>query len=35
MPTLRNIPQRYVEDFEIYFQKEVVTKGYQILKINE
>lgn len=35
VPTLRNLPKKIVEDFEIYFQKEVLTRGYQILKINE
>ena len=35
VPTMRNLPRKVVEDFEIYFQKEVVTRGYQILKINE
>lgn len=35
VPTFRNLPRKVVEDFEIYFQKEVVTRGYQILKINE
>lgn len=35
VPTFRNLPRKVVEDFEIYFQKEVVTRGYQILRINE
>lgn len=35
VPTFREMSLKQVEDFEIYFQKEVVTCGYQVLKINE
>lgn len=35
VPTFRNLPRRVIEDFEIYFTKEAVTRGYQIQKINE
>lgn len=28
VPTFRNLPRRVIEDFEIYFTKEAVTRGY-------
>lgn len=30
VPKLRNLPRRLVEDYEVYFQKELYTQGYQI-----
>lgn len=35
VPNFRNIDRKIIEDYEIYFQKEVVTKGYTLLKFEE
>lgn len=28
VPKFRMLPRRLIEDFEVYFQKEVITQGY-------
>ena len=35
VPKLRQISRNQVEDFEVYFQKEAVTRGYFLQKIEE
>ena len=35
MPSFRELPRRLIEDFEVYFIKEQVTKGFQIQKVDE
>jgi len=35
VPKLRSLPRRVIEDYEVYFQKEVMTKGYPVLKFEE
>ena len=35
IPSFRELPRRLIEDFEVYFIKEQVTKGYQLQKIVE
>jgi len=35
VPKFRGLQKRMVEDFEIFFQKEVVTRGFPIQKIDE
>ena len=35
VPKLRKLPRSLLEDFEVYFQKEVVTKGFMLQKIDD
>lgn len=35
VPGFRELPRRLIEDFEVYFIKEQVTKGYQVQKMEE
>ena len=35
VPKLREVQRNLIEDFEVYFIKEVVTQGYQLQKIDE
>jgi hypothetical protein len=35
VPKLRNLPWRLINDFEVFFLKEIVTRGYLILTVNE
>lgn len=35
VPNFRKLDRKIIEDYEIYFQKEVATKGYPIIKFEE
>ena len=35
VPKLRCLPRRLIEDFEVYFQKESVSQGFCLQKIDE